>query len=131
MIIRITWLNSEKKSIIMLYGNSYKTWSQQVQEYIWENIKWWDSTSLIKRNLFGILKVEVSDSKWISWGGLKWCPHKNFQKELNREGCQLSDPDANSPRHYRDFLFRPDKKVHEMVTKMYLSSLRNLNKENP
>lgn len=130
MIIRITWLNSELKSIIMLYGDSHKTWSQQVQEYIRENIKWWDSTILIKRNLFGILNVEVSDSKWISWGGLKWCPHENFQKELNREGCQLSDPDANSPRFYRDMVFRSDKKVHKMVTKMYLLSLRNLNKEN-
>lgn len=126
MIIRITWLNFEKRPFTILYGDSYKLWPQQVQEYIWESIKFWNSTTLIKRNLFGISKVEISDDKWISWGGLKWCPHEDFQKELNREGCQLSDPDANCPRSYRNMVFKPDTKAHSVVLKMYLSAIKNL-----
>jgi hypothetical protein len=83
----------------MMFGDSYKPWHMQMDEYM-------------RRCAEGLPRperVEVSKSKWIGWGGLKWCSSDNFQHELNREGCQESDPDNSRPRKYADMEFAPAK----------------------
>jgi hypothetical protein len=104
MIVRVTFTDDS----IMLFGDSYKPWKMQLDEYLW----------IAKRNTgksLEITKVESSKSKWISWGGLKWCPHEKFQKELNREGCQSTDPDNPSPRQYNLMHFTEDYKTKSEV----------------
>lgn len=92
---------------VMLFGNSYKPWNMQFDEYI----------STCKRDGIELvlMSVYVSDSQWISWGGLKWCPEQHFQQQLNREGCQESDPDNLHPRKYDDMKFYYDDKIYKQV----------------
>jgi len=73
---------------VMMFGNSYKAWEEQ-----------------------------LDDSKWISWGGLKWCPEERFQHHLNREGCQSDELDNPNPRQYKDMNFYEDITITRKVNK--------------
>lgn len=90
MIVRITFDDNS----VMLFGDSYKPWTMQSEEYIWNYKKEAIST-----------KFESSKDKWIGWGGLKWCSENNFQQQLDREGCQDNEPDNPQPRQYSDMVF--------------------------
>lgn len=85
---------------VMMFGNSYKPWEMQYDEYVW----------MCKRNgtPVQLVNVETSHSKWVSWGGLKWCPEERFQQQLNREGCQDNEPDNPKPRIYNNMNFSHD-----------------------
>lgn len=104
--VRVTF--SDK---VMMFGNSFKPWEMQFNEYIW-----------MRRNNGSpveLIKVETSHSKWVSWGGLKWCPEERFQHQLNREGCQDSEQDNPKPRKYDEMNFmqnaRAFKKAKELL----------------
>jgi len=106
MIVRVKFKNSE----IFLFGDSYKAWTMQFGEFIRSTIK------------LEIERVEVCKDKWVSWGGLKWCSEHNFQRVLNREGCQDGDLDNPNPRIYKNMIFcenkRISKKAHDIVNKI-------------
>lgn len=91
-IVRITFSKHT-----MLFGNSYEPWQMQVEEYMRRLAKFLLNDPPVK--------VETSNSPWKSWGGLKWCCEENFQHELNREGCQVNEPDNPNPRKYADMTF--------------------------
>lgn len=95
----------------MLFGNSYKPWEMQLDEYLF----------LLKRRgeLEDFLEVSVSDSEWIGWGGLKWCPEENFQHQLNREGCQSDEPDNPNPRQYKDMVFYRNSSITNKVNQKF------------
>lgn len=57
----------------MLFGDSYKRWWTQMAEYCRDIREQPES-------------IRVSKSKWISFGGLKWCSEQSFQLELDEEG---------------------------------------------
>lgn len=98
---------------VMLFGNSNKPWSVQLGEYLWL-LMWNDELEYFE-------EVTVSDSAWVSGGGLeglKWCLEKDFQHQLNREGCQSSEPDNPNPRQYKDMHFYSDSSVTKKVNKM-------------
>lgn len=96
---------------VMMFGDSYKPWTLQLDEYLW----------LLKRNgeLEGFEEVMISDDSWIDWGGLKWCPEGKFQHQLNREGCQESEPDNPTPRQYKEMTFYRDSFVSSQVKKIF------------
>jgi hypothetical protein len=88
VIVRIKFKNGET----MMFGSTYKQRMDQVSEY----------AHIFKTKAE---KIEISDSKWIGWGGLKWCSESEFQNELNREGCQDNEQDNPNPRKYSDMVF--------------------------
>ena len=88
MIVKITFDNDT----IMLFGNSYKPWAMQFNEYM----------CYCKAKP---IKFESSKDKWIGWGGLKWCHSERFQIQLNKEGCQEDEPDNPNPRIYANMKF--------------------------
>lgn len=94
MIVKIGLAYQNGESDTMLFGDSYKDWDTQFEEYcrIYKPIQ--------------IKFLSTSQSKWKGWGGLKWCLEKDFQLELNREGCQTRDPDCINPRIYTDMEFK-------------------------
>ncbi|MDQ0255461.1 hypothetical protein J2S74_002843 [Evansella vedderi] len=106
MIVRITFSNN----LVMLFGNSYKTWEEQFKDYY----------LLFKDELPKPENVEVTWSKWISFGGLKWCSHENFQSQLNREGVQGDEPDNPNPRSYAEMNFfenvQAKQKIQEIMS---------------
>lgn len=106
------------ESWIMMFGNSYKPWEMQLEEYLF----------ILKRKdeLDTYEEVTVSDSPWIGWGGLKWCSEDNFQQQLNREGCQSNDPDNPNPRQYSQMVFYRDAKVTRKVNKMFENLMANI-----
>lgn len=106
------------ESWVMMFGNSYKPWEMQLNEYL--------IFLKQKGEAPTIEDVHVSDSNWISWGGLKWCSEDNFQNQLNREGCQLADPDNPNPRQYKDMRFYEDSAVTIKVNKMLSSILAGI-----
>jgi hypothetical protein len=93
MIVRITFENMSLHST-MMFGDSYKSWDDQLEEFIRFTGRRWKP-----------YKVEVSKEKWIGWGGLKWCTEASFQDELNREGCQDKEPANPNPRQYSEMKF--------------------------
>jgi hypothetical protein len=106
IIVRVHFSNNK----IMMFGNSYKPWEMQFEEYL----------LMLKRNntLEDVEDVTVSDSSWISWGGLKWCSEENFQHQLNREGCQSSEENNPNSRQYGQMRFLRDSSITEKVKKM-------------
>lgn len=118
MIIKITFLDATSKPLVMLFGDSYKTWKEQVREYL-------EYTKVL-----GVKNVESSQSKWIAWGGLKWCAEEDFQAELNREGCQQDEPDNPEARQYADMKFSNNAKATKEVIKMYKDRVKNLKVKN-
>ena len=120
LIIKITFPDR-----VMLFGNSYKPWYMQVDEYMHR----------CAEDLQEPVKAEYSRSKWIGWGGLKWCPEDRFQYQLNREGCQDGEPDNPYPRGYSQMHFEEvDKKAFTQIFEYYVQGQRllkinNLSKE--
>jgi len=114
MIVRVTFYEKPEnvkaghsKTFTMLFGDSYKSWETQFEEF-----SYWYYTPRGEgwkvKNIEGkIINAEKSNSKWIGWGGLKWCPEDEFQQELNREGVQDGEPDNPKPRQYRKMKFTP------------------------
>lgn len=104
MTIRLTITKGEKTEVI-LTGTSYKHWYEQAVEYIYRTYgdkeKGWRYRDVADLDI----EVEKSHSKWVGWGGLKWCAEEFMQGELNREGCQSGEPDNPRPRKYINFNF--------------------------
>lgn len=99
----------------MMFGNSYKPWKLQLDEYL-----------LVKRmanETLTLENVEVSDAKWIEFGGLKWCPEDKFQQHLNREGCQSDEPNNPNPRKYSEMKFYEDEKITKQVRDLAVLNL--------
>lgn len=92
----------------MMFGDSYKPWHMQFEEYFYK----------FKDKLSNPLKVETSPNKWIGWGGLKWCSESSFQLQLNREGCQESEPDNSNPRKYSEMVFVANPIVSKKINKI-------------
>jgi len=85
MIVRVTFEDLERKELKYLFGNGYKSWRRQYEEFVNAYITWWNTKTIMTCELFNILQVETSSSKWIESGGLKWCSDENAQDELNEE----------------------------------------------
>jgi hypothetical protein len=103
MIIKIKFLDNDVKQFTMLFGDSYKKWYVQFEEYC----------RMFKPLV--ILEVHVSQANWKSWGGLKWCNENEFQHELNREGMQSGEPDNPKPRQYAAMDFYYSKHIFKKV----------------
>ena len=73
---------------VMLFGDSYRTWSDQLGEYC-------------RRFKYDQPTIEVATRSWIGYGGLKWCPPDKFQQELDKE---------RKGRKATQFFFRPPSK---------------------
>lgn len=101
MIVRICFSNGE----VMMFGDSYKPWDMQAREFLRYNPALKD----------GIILIEKSKDKWVSWGGLKWCPESSFQEYLNREGVQQHEDDNPRPRQFGDMKFTEDRKLIEKL----------------
>ena len=68
----------------MMFGTSYRTWWDQLGEYV-------------ALNKMHPPYIEVSSQPWIGFGGLKWCEWSEFQNQLDHEG---------SGRTVNEFKFR-------------------------
>lgn len=104
LIVKIK-INDE---LTMLFGDSYKPWYMQFDEWIW----------LHKDLNIKPVEVKTSANKWIGWGGLKWCPENMFQDQLNREGCQENEADNLNPRKYSNMKFVDNPIVSAKVNKI-------------
>jgi hypothetical protein len=105
MIVKIK-IKSSSDTFTMLFGNSYKNWTEQFREYCYAF------------KPIEVLEVETSKEDWKGWGGLKWCNEDEFQEELNREGCQSSDPDNPNPRIYKNMRFSSNRIVENTANKI-------------
>ncbi|MFJ8528620.1 spore protein H [Bacillus sp. NPDC094106] len=105
-IIRIQF----SKDLVMMFGNSYKPWEMQFEEYL----------QIFRQHneLANVEQVTVSDNAWVSWGGLKWCAEKNMQHQFNREGCQSNEKDNQNPRMYDEMEFYQDSRVTQKVNEL-------------
>jgi len=101
MIVKIKIKSKEDEEYTMLFGNSYKKWFTQFEQYA------------RMYSPFQIISVDISKSEWKSWGGLKWCNENEFQEELNREGVQSNELDNPKPRNYSKMEFYFSKHISE------------------
>jgi hypothetical protein len=104
--IRLTITRGDKKQVV-LTGTSYKDWVTQATEFLYRTYgsktEGWRFRDIEDLDI----EVERSLSKWVGWGGLKWCSEEIMQEELNREGVQQNEPDNPKPRQYSTFKFEP------------------------
>lgn len=105
MIVKIK-IKSSSDTFTMLFGNSYKKWTEQFREYCYAF------------KPIEVLEVETSKEDWKGWGGLKWCNEDEFQEELNREGVQQNEPDNPKPRNYSKMEFYFSKHISDEVFKI-------------
>ena len=122
MIVKIKILDINNKELVMMFGDSYKSWFLQMKEFFWQRQKWLDG---VVYPAYKAVDVETSESEWIGWGGLKWCQEKHFQSELNREGCQQNDPDNPNPRKYADMNFRENTYAKSKIKRWYKIQYQN------
>ncbi len=106
MIVKITFSDLDDKESTMLFGNSYKNWFTQFEEYLYRTIKWWNAKEILSCDIYEIIDVQKTSDKWIGYGGLKWCCELDFQAELNSEAKGLKWVEA---RQYKDMNFSFDK----------------------
>lgn len=111
MIVKIKF----SENLTMLFGDSYKPWHMQFEEWLWMH----------KDTKIEPISIETAVEKWIGWGGLKWCSEKIFQEQLNREGCQDNEPDNPNPRQYKNMKFKSNAIVSARIKKI----LRDYKKE--
>jgi len=104
MIVKIKF----SEDVTMMFGESYKPWHMQFSEWFW----WY------KKKDINLISVETTSSKWIGWGGLKWCEETMFQDQLDREGCQEDDSDNPNPRQYNQMKFKNNAVVIAKVRKI-------------
>lgn len=102
--IRITITDDDKERVI-LTGTSYKYWWEQAVEYIYRNYGSPDRGWCYQDIAHLQFDVDKSHSRWIGWGGLKWCSPDLMQDNLNREGVQRDEPDNPKPRRFDTFKF--------------------------
>ncbi len=117
MIVRITILNAQGEEEVWLTGNNYKDWWMHWEDFLYKRTQWWcrQNRILVKRLVYGIVDVEYSRSKWISYGGLKSCKEEVFQDELNEEAKGLD----KKPRKYTDMYFKEIYKHYEKAEDIY------------
>ncbi|WP_258205571.1 spore protein H [Paenibacillus radicibacter] len=99
-----------------MFGDSHKPWMMQLDEYCWDN----------RKSLTTIEKVEMSHSKWISWGGLKWCLSEKFQQQLKREGVQDHERDNPKPRQYSKMNFVHNNMVDDKARRIFYNCLNDI-----
>ena len=82
-----------------MFGDSYKSWKLQFKEFV----------RMCKANENPVEPISAykSNSRWIGWGGLRWCEEEDFQSQLNREGVQRDEVDNPKPRLYSKMKFDP------------------------
>lgn len=85
MIVRVTFLDMENKPFKMLFGTNYKLWKTHFEEFLYSYITWWDDKTILTCEIFDVIEVETSSSRWIQSGGLKWCSHETAQEQLEEE----------------------------------------------
>jgi len=108
MIVKLELITRDNENITMLFGDSYKSWQTQFNEY---------SFTFKPKQL---ISAETGKDKWIGFGGCKWIPEDEFQLELNREGCQYGEPDNPNPRKYENMKFVKNQIVENIVNKRIL-----------
>ena len=98
---------SQILSQTMLFGDSYKTWDEQAQEFFHSRIK----------DIEAAGHAEFSKSKWIGYGGLKWCGEEYFQAALDEV------PDAPG-RLYSEMIFNRSTEIDEKIDEMLAKARR-------
>lgn len=75
---------------IMLFGDSYKSWIDQLAEYC-------------RAHKMPRPAVAKCRQEWIGYGGLKWCAETDLQSELDNEGKgrSIKSRSARSPNACR------------------------------
>ena len=102
MIVKIKIKDINNEESTMLFGTSYKNYLDQLKDFFYSSQIWINN---LPHPVYSISSIERSNAEWKSWGGLKWCAEKHFQEQLNREGCQLNEPNNPHPRQYSKMKF--------------------------
>jgi hypothetical protein len=76
---------------VMIFGNSYKTWREQLDEY-----EDWGRRTDLK-----LVELYQSSERFVQHG-LKWCPYDEYQEELDFEAKDLK----RGARQLKDFAWK-------------------------
>lgn len=105
MIVKIIFLDLDNKEFTMLFGNSYKNWITQFEEYLYQRISWYNAKKIMSCDIYKIINVQKATDRWIGYGGLKWCSDTTFQESLDYEANGLK---WKKTRQYKDMTFNYD-----------------------
>lgn len=105
MIIRVTLKNGN----VMMFGDSYKPWEQEFQEYCWAGARPFNNFYLKDLK---IEKVEYSNEKFPYYGGLKWGSEQVMVERLKEQAAY----EGKTPKDYSKYVYEPATK--EMLDKI-------------
>ena len=77
---------TEDEEYTMVFDDSYKSWREQLQEYIWQLNN--------HKTSFKIGEIYLSHSRFVQTG-LKWCALEEYEAELRAIGDQRFISDFN------------------------------------
>lgn len=90
----------------MLFGNSYRDWDDQLQEFCG-----------MSRPVQVPVSIAGSPFPWVAYGGLKWCAPESLQKELDEEGKGRKSTDIVWGNLAANERSKFDKLVRQMVAR--------------
>jgi hypothetical protein len=102
MIVKIGINYTDGESHFMMFGDSYKNWDEQASEYL---LMW-------RERIESVGKVFVSKSKWVGYGGLKWCREDNFQEQLDTEPVEKK-------RQFSEMEFTRSSRLEDKVEEIF------------
>lgn len=114
MIVRITLERTrEKEQFTLYFGNSYKRWDHQFQEYCWRGAS--PNNDFYIKNL-ALVRAEYCNEQFPSYGGLKWGTEEGLIQRLKEE----AENNGTKPKDFTKFRFWrcPDKKISVIVKAM-------------
>ena len=96
MIIRVALKNGN----VIMFGDSYKPWEQEFQEYCWFGAS--RTTDFCIRNIL-LEKVEYCNEKFPTYGGLKWGSEAAMVQRLKEQAEQ----EGKKPKDYSKYVYSP------------------------
>lgn len=96
MIVRVTLKNGS----VIMFGDSYKKWDVQFQEYCWFGAVAFNNFYI--RDVV-VEKVEYCKEKFPTYGGLKWSTEKALIDRLKEQAAS----EGRQPKDYSKYAYFP------------------------
>lgn len=106
---KIFFEKKDKQEAVCNFFGGYKQATVQFHEFLYYEIRWWDTTELMYRNVLDIIDVKICDREF-GYGGAKWWDEGSFQKYIGT----------------KEYQFYYHKGIDREVRRMYIERLRGL-----
>lgn len=112
------------KIFSLILGDSYKSFEEHLQDIVsiytekWLYVDTQKGKCLGRKLEINILGIYESKDKFVSFGGLKACPSKVYDKEVEKHNKHSKGKDKCKPLKYIDFIKKSQKYMNNILSKL-------------